>query len=169
MHIHKVPVHSWYRLPNPDGFFYPTRTPVPLSIHHLSSLPVYHTVMYVIKTLLDRCKNLVTEPDDRRKEERHIAKAVHECGYPKCTIRNIRENQQNQRRKTKDKNNEKSRDLVTLSYVQGVTEPVQHILRHHDIVSAIRPHRNLRQIPVHPKDKVEVSEIQDRLCVPNPM
>ena len=42
-----VSVHSWFRLPNPDGFFYPTRTPVRLFIHHFRSLPVYHTVAYV--------------------------------------------------------------------------------------------------------------------------
>jgi len=45
--------------------------------------------------------------------------------------------------------------MVTLPYVQGVTKPVQRILKHHDIVSAVRPHRNLRQILVHPKHKVE--------------
>ena len=37
-----------------------------------------------------------------------------------------------------------------------MTEPVQRILKHHDIItSAVRPHRNLRQILMHPKDKVE--------------
>ena len=38
---------------------------------------------------------------------------------------------------------------------QGVTEPVQRILKHHDIASAVRQHRNLRQILLHPKDKLE--------------
>ena len=32
---------------------------------------------------------------------------------------------------------------------------VPRILKHHDIASAVRPHRNLRQILVHPNDKVE--------------
>ena len=45
--------------------------------------------------------------------------------------------------------------MVTLPYVQGVTEPVQRILKHHDITSAVPTHRNIRQILVHPKDKVE--------------
>ena len=45
--------------------------------------------------------------------------------------------------------------MVTLTYVQDVTELVQRILKHHDITSAVIPHRNLRQILVHPKDKVE--------------
>ena len=81
--------------------------------------------------------------------------ALPECGYPKWTIRKIREKQQSQQRKSKEKNKEKSRCMVTLPYVQGVTESVQRILKHHDITSAVRPHRNLRQILVHPKDKVE--------------
>ena len=58
-------------------------------------------------------------------------------------------------KKKENKNNEKSRGMVTLPYDQGVTEPVQRILKHHDIASAVRPHKNLRQILVHPTYKVE--------------
>ena len=64
-----------------------------------------HQKLGIIKTLLDRCSNIVTDPEDRRKEEEHITRALQEGGY--WTIRNIREKQQNQRRKTKDKTNEK--------------------------------------------------------------
>ena len=97
---------------------------------NFSSHHPLHQKLGVIKTLLDRCNNILTDPEDRQKEEEHITKARQECGYPKCTIRKIREKQQNQRRKTKNKNNEKSRGLVTLQYVQGVTDPVQRILKH---------------------------------------
>ena len=48
------------------------------------------------------------------------------------------------------------RPEVWLHYrVQGMMEPLQHILKCHDIASAVRPHRNRRQILVHPKDKVK--------------
>ena len=63
----------------------------------------------VIKTLLDRCNNIVIDPEDRRKEEAYITKALQECGYPKWTIRTIKKKQQNQRRKTKDEKKETSR------------------------------------------------------------
>ena len=43
--------------------------------------------------------------------------------------------------------------MVTLLYVQGVAEPVQRILKHHDIASAVTPHSNFRQILVYPKAK----------------
>ena len=65
-----------------------------------------HQKLAVIKTLLDRCNNIVTDPEDRRKEV-YITKALQECGYPKWAIRKIREKQQNQQRKSKEKNREK--------------------------------------------------------------
>ena len=112
---------------------------------NFSSHHPLHQKLGVIKTLLDRCNNIVTDPEDRRKEEEYISKALQECGYPKWTIRKIREKQQNQQRKSKEKNKEKSRCMVTLPYVQGVTEPLQRIHKHHDITSAVSPHRNLRK------------------------
>jgi len=45
--------------------------------------------------------------------------------------------------------------LVTLLHVQGVTEPVQRILKRHDIASDVIQHRDLIQMLEHPKDKVE--------------
>ena len=106
---------------------------------NFSSHHPLHQKLGVIKTLIDRCNNIVTNPEDRCKEEEYITKDLQECGYPKWAIRKIREKQQNQRRKTKDKNIEKSRCMVTLPYVQGVTEPVQLILKHHDIASVSDP------------------------------
>ena len=119
---------------------------------NFSSHHPLHQKLGIIKTLLDRCNNIVTDQEDRRKEEEYISMALQECGYPKWTIRTIREKQQNQQRKSKEKNKEKFRCMVTL---QVVTEPVQRILKHHDVTSAVRPHRNLRQILMHPKNKVE--------------
>ncbi|KAK2167736.1 hypothetical protein NP493_1262g00033 [Ridgeia piscesae] len=45
--------------------------------------------------------------------------------------------------------------MVILPYVKGIKELVQLIQKHHEITTAVRPHRNLRKILVHPKDKVE--------------
>ena len=38
-----------------------------------------------------------------------------------------------------------------------VTEPEQNIIKHHEIATAVRVHKTLKQIPVHRKDKVEVT------------
>jgi len=46
------------------------------SSHH----PLNHKLA-VIRTLLERCYGIVTEEDDRKKEEEHVAKAPSKCGY----------------------------------------------------------------------------------------
>ena len=103
--------------------------------------------------------SIVSEPEDREK-------AHHQrCGYPSWTIKNMKE-QQSQKGKTKerkDKNTEKSKDVVTLPYVKGVTEHVQQIFKHREIATAVKLHQNIRRILVHLKDKVEDSRMTN--CV----
>ena len=45
--------------------------------------------------------------------------------------------------------------MVVLPYVQGVTERIQRSMKKHGIETPCRPHLTLRQILVHPKDKIE--------------
>ena len=46
------------------------------SSHH----PLNHKLV-VIWTLLEICYGIVTEEEDRKKEEEHVAKALSKCGY----------------------------------------------------------------------------------------
>ena len=46
-----------------------------------------------VKTLLDRCNNIVSEPEDREKEVEHITEALKRCGYQRLTINNVKERQ----------------------------------------------------------------------------
>jgi len=41
----------------------------------------------VIRTLLNRSENVVTEEEDRRQEEEHITSALKKCSYPAWSIR----------------------------------------------------------------------------------
>ena len=72
-----------------------------------------HQNLGVIKTLLDRCDNIVSEPEDREKEVEHITKTLERCGCPIWTIKKVKE-QQSQKEKNKEKNTEKSKGMVTL-------------------------------------------------------
>jgi len=54
--------------------------------HH----PLNH-ILAVIRTLLERCYSIVTEEDDRKKEEEHVAKALRTCGYPPWTIDRVKQ------------------------------------------------------------------------------
>ena len=61
-----------------------------------------HQKLEVIKTLLDRCNNIVSEPEDREKRVEHIAKALETCEYTSWTINKVKE-QQSQKENTKEK------------------------------------------------------------------
>ena len=50
---------------------------------------------------------------------------------------------------------EKSRGIVILPYAAGTSVAVARILKKHKVNSAMKPHCTLRNILVHPKDKVE--------------
>ena len=92
----------------------------PISELHVS--PSVTPQTGVIKMLLDRC-NIVSDPEYREKEVEHITKALERCGYPSWTIKKVKE-QQSQKKKKRRKNTEKSKGMVTLPYVKGVTENI---------------------------------------------
>ena len=48
-------------------------------------------------------------------------------------------------------------------YVNGVTKPVQRILTHHEIATAVIPHLNIRRIPR------TMWKTAERLFIPNPL
>ena len=93
----------------------------------------------------------------------HITKALGRCGYPSWTIKKVKEQQSQKEKPKKRKNTEKSKGMVIPLYVKGVTEPIQCILKHHEISTLARPHQNIRRLLMHPKDKVEDSKKTD--CV----
>ena len=52
----------------------------------------------------------------------------------------------------------KSRGMVTIPYVKGLSEPFSRILKTYRICTAVRPHTTLRNMPVHPKDRINDEE-----------
>ena len=52
--------------------------------------PSHPTQMGVVRTLMERCKNIVTEETDRAEEEEHIKSALRNCGYPDWTFKKVK-------------------------------------------------------------------------------
>ena len=103
---------------------------------------------------------LVTEDQDKVNEEKHIQQALTKCGYPKWTIDKVKRSMKKKKTKTtkRDKNKEKSRGLVVIPYVQGVSESIERSFRKHKVAVSVKPHRTLRSMLVHPKDKTKETE-----------
>jgi len=52
----------------------------------------------------------------------------------------------------------KSRGMVTIPYVKGLSEAFSRILKTYRICTAVRPHTTLRKMLVHPKDRINDEE-----------
>ena len=103
----------------------------------------------------------MTEEEDKKAEEKHIVEALEKCGYPRWTFKKVKSQMKDKKEKKTDRRNkskDKSKGLVILPYVQGLTEGVSRVLRKHQIASAIRPLKTIRNYLVHPKDKQETLE-----------
>jgi hypothetical protein len=127
--------------------------------HH----PLHHK-LGVVRTLLDRANNIISNEEAKDEEEKHIKKALKTCGYPAWTITKTKQNikrkedkNKKQSKKTtsgKQQTNNVPRTSVTLPYVQGLTERVSRTLRKFNVNVGVKPGTTIRQLLVHPKDKV---------------
>ena len=124
--------------------------------HH----PVEHKLS-VVRTLLSRKDEIVTEEEDKIEEEKHIKQALRACKYPDWAINRVQKQLDDKKqgitphKKQKEANNIKSRGQQTVPYVQGVSERIRRVMKKHGIETAFKPYQTLRNILVHPKDKLE--------------
>ena len=96
---------------------------------------------------------------DSKQEEEHIRTALHTCRYPDWAIKRVEEQMNRiairKDKSKKDKAQEKSRGVVTVPYVHSFTEKIQRIFTKHRVATVVKPQTTLRQVLVHPKDKVD--------------
>ena len=110
--------------------------------HH----PLHHK-LGVVRTLLDRMDKDVTEEEDRQVEEDKIKKALKQCGYPEWMVNKVKTDKVNKQAKPKPRKEKNKattrRTLVTVPYIQELTEKLQRIYHSHQISTAVRPHTSL--------------------------
>ena len=112
-----------------------------------------HQKLGAVRTMYDRCENLVSEHTDKAEEVAHIDQAFMRCGYPKWALN-----------KCKKKNSPKAKDkrdsvgVVSIPYVKGTSEALSRCFKKHNIDVAMKPHTTIKNMLVHPKDKRELED-----------
>ncbi|XP_072051908.1 uncharacterized protein [Amphiura filiformis] len=129
-----------------------------------SHRPLHHK-LGVVRTLLDRMNSIVTEEGDKKQEEDKIKQALSRCGYPSWSFKQVKEKMANKqvKPKTKKDSDNKTKGLVVVPYVEGLSQKANRIFRKHGIATAMKPNNTLRKILVHPKDKIDPRNTTD--CV----
>ncbi|XP_072039088.1 uncharacterized protein [Amphiura filiformis] len=115
-----------------------------------------HQKLGVVRTLYNRKDTIVTEEQDKEEEEKKIQEALQTCGYPKWSFEKVKDQMQSVKPKKSAKKTDdstRSRGMVVLPYVKGVTERVSRVMKKYNVSTAMKPHNTLRRELVHPKDK----------------
>jgi hypothetical protein len=112
------------------------------SNHHLSHK------RSVVQTLMHRAETIVTDPEDKQLEIKHVKEVLQDNGYkrwmfktPKCK-KNANQHQA-----------QKTIKQVDIPYVQGLSENLQTIFKKRRIGIIHKPFNTIRSIIVKPKDK----------------
>ena len=100
-------------------------------LHFSSHHPLQHKLS-VIRTLLDRSTNIVTEEQDRKQEEHHIQTALTCCGYPEWSINKAKSQmatskQKKVTRKLTRQHSDVNKTTVVIPYVQDLSEAVTRV------------------------------------------
>ena len=104
----------------------------------------------VVRSLVRREEQLITNDSDRVVEADHVNRVLRANNYPKRFIQATRRKVRNREARPRDQRDDKP--LVVIPYVKGVTEKVTRALKPYARVAA-KPDRNLRGILVKPKDR----------------
>ena len=128
-------------------------------LNYKSHHPLIHKVG-VARTLLDRKNNIVMEEEDRKTEDKTIYEALSWNGYPKWVVDRAKKEQLEKETKQQKKANKieseqpKHKNMVTIPYIQNVSERLAKVFRKYGVSTAMKPSNTIRQILVHPKDKL---------------
>ena len=112
-----------------------------------------------MRTLFDRCDNIVTCYTEKQKETQVISSSLVACGYPKWSLKR-RKARSPDRQGVQQPGVEPTSRCVTLPYCAGLSEKLTRIFRKHDTRVGLKPEQTVKGILVKPKDRTP----QDQQC-----
>ena len=123
-----------------------------------------HQKLGVVRTLLDRCEELVTEERDRQDEKDTIRSALEICGYPSWSVDKVaskmaeKKGKGSRKKKSGQKEKDKNKGMVVMPYISGILEKLARIFKKRRVSTAMKPHTTLKHLLVHPKNKTDPKE-----------
>jgi hypothetical protein len=116
------------------------------SHHHLSHK------RSVVHTLLHRADTIVTDPEDRAKENQHIKDVLTDNGYQSWALK---PHQPKPKEPNQPRQQYANRYPAGLPYIQGISDELGQIFKKHGLQTNHKPYNSIRSHLVRPKDPTE--------------
>ena len=104
----------------------------------------------VVRTLLQRTENLLTEEEDKNTEVNHIKKVLKANGYKTWMFNTT---QPMRRKENTTTETSKRQHAICVPYISTLSEQVARIFKSYNIPVYHKPINTLRSLLVHPKDR----------------
>ena len=105
----------------------------------------------VVRTLINRANCMVTKPEQKDAEVRHVKSALKANGYKEWASKIPQP--KNKSDISRNTTGGQARTSVGLPYIRGTSEKLARIFRNHGVRAYHKPFNTLHSILVHPKDK----------------
>ena len=111
----------------------------------------------VVRTLLDRARNIPTTAKNKERERQHVISTLRDNNYPSFFVHNTKKASKiKSRNSTNDQISPPHHqdNLITLPYVQGVSEKISRVSRKGALIFAHKPIQTIINIFSQPKDSL---------------
>jgi len=108
---------------------------------------------------MNRAEKIVSNDSDRKREISHIQQTLTINGYPKWIFKKQRKVTDNSDRVPHEHPRSKKQRPVMLPYIKGVSEELRRNFKQFDIPVYFKPFNTLKQLLVHPKDKLDKERV----------
>ena len=126
-------------------------------LNYNSHHPV-HQKVGVATTLFNRAHTLTSNTEDITTESKHIETSLKNCSYPVWMLKKAKQRVHNeltgsgqQTAKTEEK-----KKTIVIHYIKVISEAAGRIFNKYNIQTAMKPHSTIKDVLVHPKDKIEL-------------
>ena len=121
-----------------------------------SNQPLQHK-LGVVRTLVHRAQNLISEQEDKVKELEYLQKVLSISGYTRSAwVTATRPTRPPAQRK--DTQDTRTKGYISLPYVGHCSDAVARTIRKAGVAVHLRPYNTIRSRLVHPKDKITKEE-----------
>ena len=115
-----------------------------------SHQPMEHK-MGVIRTLTHRADTIISDPQDKEREIKHLQKVLSVAGYSKWAWQ--APGRKKIRPHSRNTDCDRAKGHVILPDIGGMMEPISRLIRKSGVAAHAKPHTTIRSILVAPKDK----------------
>jgi hypothetical protein len=122
-------------------------------LNGLSHHPLEHK-RSVVRSLLNRADNIVSDPHDRSQEVSHIKKVLKVNNFDPFMLDIPRKKNFTPNPATHQQAGGARQLPIAIPYIKGLSERLQRVFRDHGVSIYHKPHNTIRQSLVSPKDKL---------------